>query len=115
MGSEVNDMEDNRRTTCVDAPVDFGEDTQGAEAGLCADAQPGESLDLLTVASSTLVRTENQLLLSREWVPLGLEKEGGLEKELVKVVAWRSCILGRTATEETDRHAGSPAITPTQG
>lgn len=112
----MNDMEDNRRATCVDAPVDFGEDTQSAGSRIvCRCTVRQESLDLLTVASLTLVRTENQLLLDRGRVPLGLEKERGLEKELVKVVAWRSCMLGRTATEETDRQAGGPAITPTQG
>jgi hypothetical protein len=70
---------------------------------------------LFTVASSTLVRTENQLLFDREWAPLGLEKERGLEKEPVKVDACRRFLLGITATEDTDRQAGSPGGTPTQG
>lgn len=84
-------------------------------AGFCIDAQQGKSLVLLAVASSTRVRTENQLLFDGEWVSLGLEKERGLEKEPIKVEAWRSFMLGRTATEDTDRQAGSPGRTPTQG
>lgn len=60
-----------------------GEDLR--EAGSSTDTQPGKSLVLLTVASSTLVRTENQPLFNREWVPLGLEKERVLKKEPVKV------------------------------
>lgn len=59
------------------------------------------------------MRTESQQLFDRGWIPLGLEKEWGLENEPVKVEAWEGFMLGRTATE--DRQAGSPGRTPTQG
>lgn len=71
----MNDMEDNRRATCVDAPVDFGEDTQCAGSRIVCRCTARREFRPPYGGFFTLVRTENQLLLEREWAPLGLEKE----------------------------------------